>query len=461
VFDLIRNDPLQSKHYLKEGWFGLRNRRAYELEISNDERDKLEEIFFSGPDWKSLDANKLGRHHLKQALLQMRNRHLKQSIPAMLCDIQDKLDECVQEIDRLGEPRTDNQAQFTLVNKIAARYSAMAEGALNGHYEVLPDEKLFARKLIRDDLESFQESMAVGGLNVPFGTCNLDAEIFVCHQPSEWTQAIRSSPTYAWISSAIKNYRAKEDIGEVNPEVKDQLWRQQTSNWQQIASQAFNKVEATIEEINMAFFREACPDELLRSRLLIWLQDEFRKASADARSEMDRLLENEHQGHLFTLQPAKRQRQQHLHDQRIQACAKALIAANQKNAGPLAAKELANVNPVSTDEVINSYIYKHAELVGILNTHDSLAAYYEVALYRFIDNFALQVVERHLLGPRGPLRLFNPQYVTEKLYGDKNAEKLSKLANEDPATAQARAKFEAQRTSLEEGKIRVQNFKVL
>jgi hypothetical protein len=65
------------------------------------------------------------------------------------------------------------------------------------------------------------------------------------------------------------------------------------------------------------------------------------------------------------------------------------------------------------------------------------------------------------LGPRGPLRLFNPQYVTEKLYGDKNAEKLSKLANEDPATAQARAKFEAQRTSLEEGKIRVQNFKVL
>jgi hypothetical protein len=140
------------------------------LDVSNDERDKLEESFFSGHDWKSLDANKLGRHHLKQALLQMRNRHLKQSIPAMLCDIQDKLDECIQEIDRLGEPRTDNQAQFTLVNKIAARYSAMAEGALNGHYEVLSDEKLFARKLIRDDLESFQESMAVGGLNVPFGT---------------------------------------------------------------------------------------------------------------------------------------------------------------------------------------------------------------------------------------------------------------------------------------------------
>lgn len=431
------------------------------MDISDDERDKREKSFFSGHDWKPLDPNKLGRHHLKKALIQMRNRHVKQSIPKMLREIQDKLDKCMQEINKLGEPRTDNQAQFTLVNKIAARYSAMAEGALNGHYEILSDQKLFARKLIRDDLEAFQQAMAAGGLQVPFGTSDLDAELLVNTEEHQWTERFRSSPTYSWINLAIKSFRGKEDAGEVNPEVKDQLWKQQTASWNDIASKALKNVEETIESINANLFQEACPDELLRLRLRTWLQDEFQKTSAQATSELQELVNNELHAHLYTLHPNKIKKQQQLHDKRVKCVTEKVIAKNQTLAGPHSPKGETDIKPVSTEMIINSLIYKNAELVGILNTHDSLAAYYDVALYRFIDNFALQVVERHLLGPSGPLRLFNPEYVTKKLYGNKNAEELSKLADENPTTAQERAKFEAQRTSLEEGKLRVQNFTVL
>ncbi|KAE9366660.1 P-loop containing nucleoside triphosphate hydrolase protein [Stipitochalara longipes BDJ] len=461
VFDLIENDPLKSKHYLKEGWYGLRNRQASEADISDEERDKLERSFFAGLDWKSLNSNKLGRHHLKKALIQMRNQHIKKSIPAMICDIQDKLDECIQEINKLGEPRTDNQARFTLVNKIAARYSAMAEGALNGRYEVLSSEKMFARKLIRDNLESFQKDMANGGLNVPFGKPDMDAKIFAHIEEPNWAQKLTELPIYALISSAIKKYRAKEDIGEVNPEVKDHLWREQTTNWNKIAAQSLDKVERTIESVNAILFQEACPDNLLRSNLQIWLQDEFRKASLEAREEMERLIANEKHDHLFTLHPLKRERQQNLQSERVKACGDEFKLRGEDYVGPYGLAECQQIKPLPTEVVVNSLIYKNAEVVGILNTHDSLAAHYDVALYRFIDNFALQVVERHLLGPFGPLRLFNPEYVTKKLYGEKNADELSRLADEDPATAQARAKFETQRTSLEEGKIRVQNFMVL
>jgi hypothetical protein len=99
---------------------------------------------------------------------------------------------------------------------------------LNGHYEILSNQKLFARKLIRDDLESFQQAMAAGGLQVPFGTSDLDAELLITTPEHQWTERFMSSPTYSWISLAIKSFRGKEDLGEVNPEVKDQLWKQQT-----------------------------------------------------------------------------------------------------------------------------------------------------------------------------------------------------------------------------------------
>lgn len=456
VFDLIRNDP-KSKHYLREGWYGLRNRQASELEISDEERDKNEKSFFSGQEWASLDPNKLGRHHLKKALIQMRNRHVKQSIPGILGAIQVKLDECNQKIDRLGEPRTDNQAQFTLVNRVAARYSAMAEGALNGHYEILSDEKLFARKLIRDDLEAFQEAMATGGLKVPFSTSDMDTELLVGATPDQYDERFMSSPIYAWISSAIKDYRGKEEIGEVNPEVKDQLWKKQTASWQGIASQALDNVEKTIDSVNAVLFQEACPDGRLRPRLQIWLQDGFRKISAQARVELQHLIENELHAHLFTLHPQKKAKQNDFHSSRVSRLTERLNALN----GPQAQPGETKVKPFTSENIVSSHIYQTPALVGVFNTHDSLAAYYDVALCRFIDNFALQVVERHLLGPSGPLRLFNPQYVAEKLYGPKNAKALSDLADEDPETAQERAKLEAQRASLEDGKIRVQNFKVL
>jgi len=391
----------------------------------------------------------------------MRNRHVKQSIPKILGAIQVKLDECNQELDGLGEPRADNQAQFTLVNRVAARYSAMAEGALNGHYEILSDEKLFARKLIRDNLEAFQEAMATGGLKVPFSTSDMDSELLVGAAEDQYAERFMLSPIYAWISSAIRDYRGKEDIGEVNPEVKDQLWKKQTASWQGIASQALDNVDKTIESVNAVLFQEACPDKRLRPRLQIWLQDEFRKASAHARVELQHLIENELHAHLFTLHPLKKAKQNEFHSKRVASLTERIRKLNPAFNGPQAQPGETKVKPVTSEMIISSHIYKTPALVGVFNTHDSLAAYYDVALYRFIDNFALQVVERHLLGPSGPLRLFNPQYVAEKLYGPKNAKALSNLADEDPEIAQDRAKLEAQRASLEDGKIRVQNFKVL
>jgi hypothetical protein len=47
----------------------------------------------------------------------------------------------------------------------------------------------------------------------------------------------------------------------------------------------------------------------------------------------------------------------------------------------------------------------------VLSTYVSLMAYYETGMARFIDNCALQVIERHLLGPPSPLRMLTPSYV--------------------------------------------------
>lgn len=446
---------------MKEGWYGLRNRQASELSITDDERDKLEEEFFKGDDWKYLPRDKLGRNNLKRALVKMRNTHIKQSFPGLLLEIETKLDRCITHIDQLGPPRTTNQAQFVLINRIAMAYSKFAEAALDGHYEIVNDEKLFARRLIRSGLQDFYNSMDKGGLKVPFRAPKEDAELLGRTPELEWPGALLATPTYSWIQEAIEKYRGKEDADEVNLPVKTLLWKQQMANWKHIAVSALQNVQKIVDSVSAGIFKAACPDKDLGVKLQQWLQDDFAKASRNAKDELRRLLDDEESASLHTLNPL-RQEKRHLYQRkRISDITEAVKAQVPVLEQPHAADPPLKVNAISTYTVIRSILAHDARLVATLNTHDSLASYYDVAMHRFVDNFATQVVERHLLGPNGPLRLFTSNYVTTHLYGEENAADLAELAGEDPGIAQKRIELCRERDGLQESWKRVQNFRVV
>lgn len=55
---------------------------------------------------------------------------------------------------------------------------------------------------------------------------------------------------------------------------------------------------------------------------------------------------------------------------------------------------------------VKLWLTKNKDIDAVLNTYVRSAAYYEVAMYHFIDNIGLQVVERHLSGPQSPLKIF-------------------------------------------------------
>lgn len=390
----------------------------------------------------------------------MRNNHIRQSIPQLLSDIDKKLNKCVTRIDQLGEPRTTPTAQYAMINKIATNYSRMASGAIDGHYKNLEDEKTYARKLIRDELDAFQIQMQQRGFQKAFQTADQDARVIKSTDADGWTAKFMAVPTYAWIREGVKGFRAMEDGDEVNPDVKAYLWKQQIVSWHEISSDALSAVERTVESVNRALFAKACPDKDILRKLLSWLQDDFQAASKEAKYELKRILEDE-KGGLMTLNPLKMAMQISHRNDRIEAMKRTLIEAYPHMGLPQAAEPAMKVSPIQADMVINSLIHQRPELIGVLNTHDTLKTHYNIALYRFIDNFALQVVERHLLGPKGPLRLFNSDFVTQKLHGEENAKVLAELAGEEPAVANERAELEKKRESLEDGRKRVQSFTML
>ena len=105
-----------------------------------------------------------------------------------------------------------------------------------------------------------------------------------------------------------------------------------------------------------------------------------------------------------------------------------LQLAQQKDATATKANPLeASVDQVSARELFYFYNKK------VFEVHDWLYAYWKVAYPRFVDNAIIQVVERHLLGANGPLRLFDRKWIFHL-----EDEELKELAGENEETEAAR-----------------------
>ena len=66
------------------------------------------------------------------------------------------------------------------------------------------------------------------------------------------------------------------------------------------------------------------------------------------------------------------------------------------------------------------------KLNQIFQVSKRLELYYDIAINRFVDNVAMQVIERHVLGSKCPLLAVNPE-----LLASLSDEDLQKIAGED------------------------------
>ncbi|KAF3402392.1 Interferon-induced GTP-binding protein Mx1 [Talaromyces pinophilus] len=71
---------------------------------------------------------------------------------------------------------------------------------------------------------------------------------------------------------------------------------------------------------------------------------------------------------------------------------------------------------------------------AVYDIHDIVKSYYKVAMKRFLDNVIIQVIERHVLGPNTPLRLFSSDFVD-----DSEDDQVKFIAAESSSTSMARS----------------------
>ncbi len=403
-----------------------------------------------------LDKKRVGITALKAFLGRLLTDHVTNEFPEIRKEIDDHYSQVDQRLKQLGPSRQSNQQQLQFLIKLAGCFQKNVDDSLTGRYfrpgkhptklrmHVQMANDAFSRRMHdQGHYYKFQQtSMSLDDIstaitdNTASENTASDGEKYAEGFEEEEDLDVGGSDQniYSVIKTMYISSRGTELPGLVNPSVLEALFRTQTIRWGSIAKEYVWGVAEMIRKCNAALFVQLPADEGLKAKVLVRLQTAMDASFTAAVTDLNRILTDERTGPLMT-------NNHYFADNLAKARAKRVVGRLRK----LGYAE--GCQYTIEFEVLTNIAHSSNEAFAVHDLHDILKACYQVALKRFIDNVIVQVVERNLLRPGGPLTVFSPEWV-----GNLEPEELASIAGEDSITVNTRAELEAQLARLEQAR---------
>ncbi|KAK9604807.1 hypothetical protein V6Z93_002758 [Aspergillus fumigatus] len=413
---------------LKHGWYVVKNRSTMEIRdgVTIEERHVRERVFFgTTAPWTGLPRDHVGIENVKRFLAGLLYRHIQLEFPSLVKEIENLTRETQNRLEMLGPSRQTSIDQRRMLLRIALSYQDDVNQALRGIYrlEIEAHEALRLRLRIRELNEEFAERMNRNGHARVFRTVNNEVD-------QEFSRnSGGDEDIYDWIRKLYRDSRGVELPGTVNPAVLENMFRQQSAPWNQLALEYYNSVRATITAFNDGVFGLIVTDDDLRRNLRARLQRLETSAFQSAEEYLSQLLRDEREGILQTVNNYFAENIASIREERMRARLGSLGIHN-------------NPQYIEIEQLMGG-IHLSNDDQALYDSHDTLKAFYKVALKRFTDNVIVQVTERYLLGPGGPVKLLSPELIGELSDGE-----LADIASENFATSLARNELQARMDKL-------------
>ncbi|KAL6236461.1 hypothetical protein BDW75DRAFT_250117 [Aspergillus navahoensis] len=424
MVSLLQNNKIPNVPHLDHGWFGIRNRRPIESDLTDAERDEAEEREFSRPPWRDAPKDRFGIRALMNYVDRERRVQLQRGMPQIIAEIRQKLKGCEDELTKMGEARTSPSAQRSFVWQFCNKMQEMTEAALRGRYQIIPsvDPRVKLRYLIQQRLEEFGEAVhPTQEVEVVFNSCETEWMDLRSHGPRFWEDRIKSAGgIYSLIYIEAMVSRGTSLPGSVHPDVEE------------------TDAKLRVKDCYNILLQLAIPNNRVRLEVSKLISGQLEDWNKDTDNALQELINDNQTRPLFTGNPEFKRNIGYADDLRN------YIFNKRVGEDP------------HLDSTSREGKYLSSLLNNILQTKVKLEFYYQIAVFRFVDNVATQVVERHVLGPKCPLRAVSSETFTRL---DDDA--LSRVAGEDRADASTRQRLERARDGYRKALARWEQLSVL
>lgn len=202
-----------------------------------------------------------------------------------------------------------------------------------------------------------------------------------------------------------------------------------------MASNLMTTVISEIKDCMKTLLEECTLEPELQDAIILWLSACLYTAAKSAQEEMDCLCREI--GFVWTMNPVYLQYVGQSYTDCTTAMAKSLV--NLSNDGTSFSRR---------ETEVKTWLANNRDVDAALDVFARLDAYYSISRARFTDNVGIQVVERHLLGLKSPLKMFQPIHINKM--ADEEPEKLKSIAGEREDKEIERKEINDEKRSLEE-----------
>ncbi|KAL4894306.1 P-loop containing nucleoside triphosphate hydrolase protein [Aspergillus ambiguus] len=412
----MRNEKVR----LRLGWHALRNRSFETRHISDDRRDEQEYEFFSQGHWTSLSYKSLGVDTLRRRLSSILLTHIRQNLPGLIADTQQKISYREQRLSKLGSPRSTLQQQRGFLLHISSSFERITIQALNGMYADdffggLGDMKgrgdiRRLRAVIRQLNEYFAEAMSIRGCRrtIVEGSESTPSPTAPPGNPymHGWSaEYVDRDALEAEINAQARENRGIELPGSANQLLVGCLFRDQSQPWEEVAKchllMTCNSVKYFVRLV-LQHLADERTSSLLASSVIEPQLEKMKEALLDKLTELTAYRKRGHplpvdKSFLTQIQKAK--------NEHFVKTLKSDLAGRETYPQGSPAYSMKSIIKAITDSKTSRDEFAAAETI------DQMQVYYDTAILTFVENVAILGIENCLLYPLQ--QIFTSQVVND------------------------------------------------
>ncbi|KAI8963162.1 P-loop containing nucleoside triphosphate hydrolase protein [Daldinia sp. FL1419] len=428
------------------GWHVLRNRSHATANDSIRERDEREAKFFESSVWNTIEESNRGVEALRSRLRNILWKQIQTGLPGVKTEVQTGIKDCKNKLALLGKARSSAREKHTYLQRISSVLSRLVQAAIDGVYadrffESFPGQQdAFERRLrahVQKILGDYSEKMRIDGHALEI------VEDGLRPTRAAMTRYIPRPDYLEIVKELMVECRGRELPGTFNPLVVGDLFSRQCKPWELITQNLVEQIhEAAASTFNL-IVREIC-DNNTKTRLMKYhIQPALHRLRGDLKDKVDELLEPHLSIHPITyndyLTETVQEIQTERHDREFDKLSLQACKYTTKTA-----PEQANINLCNLLLHLQKGTRPDVEEYSSSLAADVAAAYYQVALKKFIDDVSVNAIETCLI--QCLPSVFSPDVVW-----DLSDEEVEKLGSEDDETVRERAELAKKLTILETG----------
>ncbi|KAI2617877.1 dynamin family protein [Hypoxylon sp. NC1633] len=382
------------------GWHVLKNLDSETQKASSllANRNAEEAEFFSQGAWKQLPSSMLGINELRKRLSDVLLRQIATELPSLIREIDLKLNGSREQLKGLGQPRCTLDEQRLRLLEISQQFQLLVERSINGTYnhaffeDADTDQgyKQRIRAVIQNTNKEFAERLLKHGHR---------REISAAAQPfSTPPELITRENFLNHVQTIMQRTRGRELPGIFSSMVVADLFHQQSSPWELIAQGHVTKIWIAVEIFLKLVVTYAAGSSISKSLFDNVFQPALKTLHENAKVKTAELLDSHRQLHPITYNRE--------YAETIQK-----LGYHHKEAVSSVIRNFFSLASIEGSQYVSEQRFEFTTLVDRLakvtgtdserlaasEALDRMNAYYDIAMKRFVDDVATEVIEQKLL----------------------------------------------------------------